>query len=257
MIRFSSRPLRNGEPLKVVIGQARADDIYLAIFPETVPALDSLTTWLKLESRTDTALLLSASNADQPFLEPRIRNQLYQVTELRPYIHPMIAAETRVYSLPAVERFMQNLPRLALLAILLLFPVALWAASLILSQSRKITLCNIAVTAVDAVLISKVLSRVDLPSSLLPADVIFDFGHYTRQFRQIFSTLKTFGNNQIAQSTLQIAKDAQHTAIIILLVGILFIILVIAAVCVICHIVKAKHLFRALPHKSSTSLGHG
>ena len=232
LIQFSSRALKEGELVEQVNGQETADDTYLALFPEAVPESDRLPNSFKLESRTDTALLLSVPNAAQPFMETRARSQLYQVAELRPYIHPMTATETRVYSLLAVEQFMENVPRLALLLVMLLFPVVLWAGSCVLSRKwngNKGLICiNLAVAAMDAACIPQVLATIDLPSSLLPVDMIFDFGHYISEFRQMFDTLKTFEGNQIALTILQVAENARHMAAFILLFGILLAILALA-----------------------------
>ena len=238
LIQFSSRPLQENELVEEVNGKETADDTYLAIFPEAIQGLNSLPNSFKLESRTDTALLLSVAEAAKPFMEPRVRSQLYQVDELRPYIHPMMAAEMRVYSLSDVEQFMGNVPRLVLLLVMLLFPVGLWAASLIVSRrgkGRGIVLFNVAMTAVDAALVPKALSHIDLPSSLLPTDMIFDIKHYISEFRQVFDTLKTLEGNQLAQSTLQAAKNAQHMVAVILFIGILSAILVIIVEVVIAH----------------------
>ena len=240
LIQFSSRPLKDGELAEEVNGKETAEDTYLAIFPEAIPELDSLPNSFRLESRTDTALLLSASSAAQPFMETRARSQLYQVAELRPYIHPMTATETRVYSLLAVEQFMENVPRLALLFVMLLFPVALWVEICISSRVQKgrkgIIYVNLAIAALDAACIPQLLDTIDLPSSLLPTDMIFDFGHYISEFRQMFDALKTFEGNQNAQSAFQAAENAQYMAYTTLLAGLLLAIVVITLEFVVAYI---------------------
>lgn len=242
LIRFSSRPLRENELVEEVTGRETAADTYLAIFPETILEFDRISNSLKLESRTDTALLLSAPNAAQPFMETRARSQLYQVAELRPYIHPMTATETRVYSLLAVEQFMDNVPRLALLLVMLLFPVVLWVGTYVLSRKRsgnKGLICtNLAIAVLDAAYIPQLLDTIDLPSSLLPIDMIFDFRHYVGEFRQVFDTLKTFEDNQLAQSTLKATENVQQMAYTILLAGLLLAILVIVIEFVVAYIGK-------------------
>lgn len=240
LIRFSSRPLWENEPVEEVNGRETVDDTYLAIFPEAIPELDRIPNSLKLESRTDTALLLSVPNTAQPFMETRSRSQLYQVAELQPYIHPMTATETRVYSLLAVEQFMENVPRFALLFVMLLFPVALWVEICISSRVQKgrkgIIYVNLAIAALDAACIPQLLDTIDLPSSLLPTDMIFDFGHYISEFRQTFDSLKTFEGNQSAQSAFQAVENAQHMAYTTLLAGLLLAILVITLEFVVAYI---------------------
>lgn len=246
LIRFSPRPLREGELLKELTEQETMDDVYLAIFPESIPELDSLPNSFKLESRTGTALLISNTKAPQPFMEARARSQLYQVTELRPYIHPMAESETRVYSLLAVEQFMDNVPRLALLLVMLLFPVVLWVGTYVLSRKRsgnKGLICtNLAIAVLDAAYIPQLLDTIDLPSSLLPTDIIFDFGHYVGEFRQVFDTLKTFEGNQLVLTTLQAAENAQHMVAIILLMGILLAILALVVEGIAIRIKRKSHI---------------
>lgn len=246
LIQFSSRPLRKGELLEELPERESADDVYLAVFPKPVPEFSVLPTSMGLEGRTETALLLSATNAAQPFLEARARDQLYQAAELRPYIHPMAAAYTRVYSLRAVEQFMEGVPRLALLLVMLLFPVVLWVGSCVLlrkwDRGGWLIPVNIAIAGLDAVCMACVLGSVALPSSLLPADMIFDFGHYTNEFGQIFDILSAFGDAQITQSVLHTAETTLRMAVVILSAGFLFAVSVIMAEGFICRIINKKAL---------------
>lgn len=246
LIEFASRPLREGELLEELSGQEPADDVYLAVFPEPVPELGLLSTSMGLEGRTETALLLSAADAAQPFLEARARDQLYQAAELRPYIHPMTAAYTRVYSLRAVEQFMEDVPQLALLLVMLLFPVVLWVGSCVLTSKGNrggwLIPVNIAIAGLDAVCMAHLLDGVELPPSLLPAEMIFDFRHYTGEFGQIFDTLRSFGDAQITRGVLCAAENALRMAVVILFVGFLFAVSVIMAEGFICRIINKKAL---------------
>ena len=242
LIQFSSRPLREGELLEELPERESTDDMYLAIFPEPVPEFSILPTSMELEGRTETALLLSAANAAQPFLEARARHQLYQTAELKPYI--MTAADTRVYSLGAVERFMEEVPRLALVLVMLLFPVALWAGFCVMLRKWNaggwLIPVNIVLAGLDAVCMARVLDAAALPPSLLPPDMIFDFGHYTSEFGRIFDTLRALGDDQITQNVLRTAENALRMAVVILAAGALLIASAIMVEGLICRAIDRR-----------------
>ena len=238
LIQFSSHPLRAGEPLVELLEQETAEDVYLVAFSAPVPEIENLSPSLRLDGRTDTALLLSVAGGAQPFIEPQAKTQISQAPVLTPYFHPMTADYARVYSLKAVEQFLEHVPRLVLLLVMLLFPVVLWAGSCILFRrrgGRGLAAVNTTLAGLDGVCMAYVLDGVELPPSLLPAEMIFDAGHYTDTFGNIFEALMAFGENPLAKSVLCAAEDAFDRAAVILFVGLMAAVFVVIAEGLLCR----------------------
>lgn len=238
LISFSSRFLRDGEKVEEITGNQFGNDMYLAIFPEMISEPTGLSASLQVEIRRDNILLLSDSAAPLPFLESRIRSTLYGSPELRPYISPEKAECMRVFSLSDLTRFSKALPYIFALFGLLLAPVVLWCGSCGLSRHRGsigLLQTNLILTVLDGGCIPRLLDAIDLPSSLLPDRMIFDFAHYWDEFQLAFGTLRRLEDNGVAYQTCKAFDSAFCISVSILLIEGLLLLAVLTVEIVLLH----------------------
>ena len=113
------------------------------------------------------------------------------------------------YSLTEAEEFLSQLPRLALVPALLLLGFEFWGWGCL--QRRGIVWVNILAAGITLAAIALILSRIDLPASLLPGGNIFDFSHYTEEFSLMFDSLRELGLS--GHSLFQTAAQARSRCI--------------------------------------------
>lgn len=212
-IYSASRVPRNGEQVKIFKKMTTAEDTYLAVYPFGLPEYDKLPNNVTLTAQSDTALLLSMGRAEEPFMEHSVKGGI-----LAPLKDDW---QWRVFSLRAAEDFLGQLPLLAVLLLILLIPGILWAVScILLRRSKTCLLINAAIALILLCCLPFVLWAIDLPASLLPADNILDFGHYSGEFSMILDSLRTLGG--AGQHTLNLATQTGAQSILILTGGVLF-----------------------------------
>ena len=130
-----------------------------------------------------------------------------------------------VYSLTDLGSFFGALPLLAAVFSLLLLALLLGARAFRLSKDpqkgRKALYMHGAVGAALLLGIALLLYLADLPSSLMPAENFFDFGHYAKEFSRIFSALREFSaaGSDIAASALSQAQVMLWVSLGILILG--------------------------------------
>ncbi len=239
VVRYASRPLLDGEPLILLPSIVeKKPDIYLLLSETELPELTKLPRSMDLRVRERDLLLLDYADAPQPFLETQGRDTLFNVKELAPYIHPMLADQLRLYSLTAVEQFLENLPRAALMAVLLVFPFFLLLGACRVAgrgegRRRWLIWADLVLTAADALALRGVLASIDLPPSLLPRQVIFDFGHYARELGRVLDALRQFDADPAVQTLLEASHVFGQRALLILGTGLLLAVLTAAAECLL------------------------
>lgn len=220
VVRYASKPPRNGGVAEVVRTGKRREDLWLALFPDGVPALGELPETISVEGQNGGTLLLSVENAEQPFMTDRAGSLLFSL-ELGS------GPEASYYSVLDVNDFVREMPLVALLLALLLVPLCLWAYSCFLAKpprkNRLFLLLNGGIGIVSLGALAVLLHVVELPSSLLPQNSIFDFSHYAGEFREAFAALDGFAaaGNQAAAAALQNADRARLCSLTVLLGGIL------------------------------------
>lgn len=235
VIRYSSKPLQAGVPVAVLSVSERTDDIYLVSYPGGVPALKPLRGNMAVVEQGENTLLLSVQNVPLPFMEDRAAGTISEIEDLTDYegARGVNGAEKRIYSLGAVEQFIQILPVLAVLLVMLLIPVALWVYSCFLLRDMRKNSLLLRVNAVAAVLsllgLLPVLGAVDLPSSLLPSASILDFRYYADEFEQIFGVLARLESDPQVRHLLDGMSWARLWAVAVIAAGVLLAAVLIVA----------------------------
>lgn len=212
-VRFSSKALRPGDAVIVEKSQPKHSDFWIAF-----SSGGTLPQEVSREATTGDANLLYIENTPQYFMEDQAKSLFLSDDNTLP-------EGLTVYSLSEIGRFLEAVPSLAGILSLLLLALILWAYSFCLSKNaekhRTALFINCALGAALLAGIALLLSRIDLPSSLLPQENILDFGHYAAEFSQILAALQSFAaqGNQIAANALSQAQTALWASPAIVLGG--------------------------------------
>lgn len=175
----ASRQPSYGELVEIVEDTQTAPDTYLVYYPTGVPEYEAIPEGYELLSQGKNTLLLAVENGTFPFFEHRAKSELTEIA----------TADMHVFSLSAVEDFLSQLPLLTAVALLLILPVMLWAASCVFSgweKGKGVVCLNIALIVLALCLLPQVLMQIDLPTSLLPTQNILDISFYKPTFSLIF-----------------------------------------------------------------------
>lgn len=188
-VRYSSKPLREGELIEVVRGRDKTQDRWLAVFPEDLtPELDwdrqELPGGVSLEEWNQNAVQLLAEDSEEPFMAGRAKSL---VPELQ---------GAAVYSFNDMYKLLDSFTALGLLLGILMAALVLWGASWGFSRRarrNRWALClNLALGIGLLLCVPLVLDAMDLPSSLLPRERITDFGAIAREMDEFFGALRSF-----------------------------------------------------------------
>lgn len=187
-VQSASRQPTPGERTVILPSRpSRADDRYLAVYDLEIPEVLELPSAMEVAARSDSALLLNATNMITPFFEHQAKGMA---------VHTDMAK--RIFSLTDVTRFLENLPLIALLVCALLAPLPIWLLSCLLTrdshENRYFLLLNTAAVIGLLVTATALMGKIDLPASLLPPVNIFSFDYYQTEFAQIFDALHSLGD---------------------------------------------------------------
>lgn len=186
LVKSASRRPRSGE-LTEIIEIKKGNDRYLAIYNNGVQEEHLLPYQAEIAARSSNALLLNMTNVSTPFLEHRAKSMS---------IPTDLAA--RIFSLTDVAQFLENIPLVVLLAVVLAAPVFIWLYSSVLvrdpSQNGGFLLANIGIVAGLLCFAVWIMNRIDLPASMLPVSNIFEFDYYSSELSMIFDTLHELGD---------------------------------------------------------------
>lgn len=132
----------------------------------------------------ETGVLFSVESTTTYFLEHRQKGE-YQ---------DMAAPGWRIFSMNAVESFWNQLPLVALIAVLLLAVTVLWVFSFAVCGStdrpRRVFFLVGTVSIASLAAIFFILHHMELPSSMLPDTNILDIRHYRSELETMLSGLK-------------------------------------------------------------------
>lgn len=235
-IQYTSQPLKDNKSIEVFYPPLeKGNDVWLAVFPDGVPPLDSFPAGIGIEGQSSAALLLSAEGVDQPFMQERAKGMV-PVASGTSFPESMVTdgPQYSVYSLSETGRFVEQLPIFAIIMSICVAFFALWIYSCFLSgdwsKNRRYIVLNSGIAAVGLIVPPFLLNPVNLPSSLLPPNYIFDFGHYAKEFGEIFAALETFAaqGDQTASAALQSIHSSLTASAAVLLGGVLLAAVLIA-----------------------------
>lgn len=181
VIVTASRQPQAGEKIEIIENRSTEHDHYLLFYPNGTPDSLSAITEAKLIAVGDNAAIVELENARTPFLEH----------EAKAVLAPYQQQGWRVYSLNCVTQFADYIPTLTLTLVLLLIPLVSLVLSCIMRHSQAIVLwINAGIAFILMAIAFYLISTITLPSSLLPANHIFDWNHYNLLFSEIGTALK-------------------------------------------------------------------
>ena len=237
-IRYATRDLREGEVVTTPEEIEFAADRWVAIYPEEIPAYQLEKEDMKVETKTDNAMLVTVPKANVPFMEDRAREWIGEEKDEFYYLE---APTSKVYSLNDLEQFMDCMVLLGILAAAILLTVILWGWSFRLScdyrKNKKWLLINGGAAAVILALTPLLLHFIDIPNSLLPQYHITDFAHYGRVFGELFDTLHKLADSgsAVAGEAIRYAEGCVAWFFVLLGAGIL-----LGAAAIIAEVVLSK-----------------
>lgn len=220
VVEFATKTPRPGELVEVVLLPGRADDRWVVVPADDrpLPEFSELDAALTVEQESETAWLVSVKGQPQPYMEKRAQTMMPLAPvadDFSPWTgedgevdwesvdwEALEAARPKaphIYSLTDVETALRELPKLGLLAGMVLGAVVLWVGCWGLSRNAAQHRSRLALLAgcMAALLVGSafLISSMDLPSSLLPVNNIVEIGHYQQEFGQIFRALEGFAQH--------------------------------------------------------------
>jgi len=213
VVRSASRYPRVGEKVQILENIHLVNDRYLAVYSRAIPKpsdvlFGRLAYGMEPVAQSDRAMLLDIIRGNAPFLEHYVKGTSI-ITD----------SADRIFSLTDVESFLKQLPMLTALTALLIAPVELWAWSccLLRRERRGMVALNAGLAAAAMVLAVVLIGRIDLPSSLMPTDHIFEFDYYAQELRTVAGALQELGNP--APDILAAMEDARQNSLRAALLG--------------------------------------
>ena len=166
-------------------------DQYLVIYSNGVPKKHELPSDLSLVKRSDSVMLLDAAEAKRPFMEHEVKGKFDSIWGL----------QWKIYSLTDLRLLVGSLPLIALAAVLAVIPVMLFLLGACLPP--KITdrdmmfrfHMGFGILALAGVIV--LINAIQLPFSLMPTDMIFQWEHYTAELQTAMAALEQVGDTTI------------------------------------------------------------
>lgn len=219
IIRYFSKRPQDGKPVNILLDPREGPDTLLILCPDGLPPVkENMPDGYRVVGQSGTALLVSAEHSSFPFLPKKADSDLF---EGGLFDEP----KRQVYSLEEFQTFTGALRLLAVVPGLGLLVFLLWLYSCFLlknaRENRTALLINGSIAVLSLLFIPVILSRAELPSSLLPPNNIVDFSYYVSEFREVFAGLEGFAaaGDQTAAGTLQSAVQSLVCSLWVLLGG--------------------------------------
>lgn len=177
----ATRQPRAGEKVLPLESQEWGDDTYLLIFGGELPKDAQLPLEAVGFDVKGNAALMEMRSFPVPFMEQRAKT----ASELTGFAE-------RIFSLGDTEQFLNQLPRIAGGAAVLLaglvFLIAVWR----MPKAGLLRCVNGALAALCLCLLPGMLSKILLPGSLLPEENVFALSHYRTALDTVFNGLAAF-----------------------------------------------------------------
>ena len=179
-VMYASRPLKDEALAEKVESGEPAPDTYLLWAPEDMELpLDAPS----VQANGGNVWLLPQEEATQPFLTQR---------ELASLLPADQRGYCRLFSFQEMEQFARALPRVGLAVVLMAAPLVCCAGMCLSLGPRKKRFFKVlwdVLTVVGLGGLTVLLMGLDLPSSLLPPNMLFDLGYFIRTFHLIGESL--------------------------------------------------------------------
>ena len=177
----ATRQPRAGEEVSLLESQERGDDTYLLIFGRELPKDAQLPLEAVGFEVKGNAALMEMRSFPVPFMEQRAKT----ASELTGFAE-------RIFSLDDTEQFLNQLPRIAGGAAVLLAGLVFLIAAWRMPKAGLLHCVNGALAALCLCLLPGTLSKILLPGSLLPEENIFALSHYRTALDAVFNGLAAF-----------------------------------------------------------------
>lgn len=177
----ATRQPRAGEEVSLLESQERGDDTYLLIFGGELPKDAQLPLEAVGFEVKGNAALMEMRSFPVPFMEQRAKT----ASELTGFAE-------RIFSLDDTEQFLNQLPRIAGGAAVLLAGLVFLIAAWRMPKAGLLRCVNGALAALCLCLLPGTLSKILLPGSLLPEENIFALSHYRTALDTVFNGLAAF-----------------------------------------------------------------
>lgn len=165
----------------------KAEDDYLVVSSVPIPEENAIPRVWKILTRRDSVLMFHMNGAVFPYFEHTFWYKLRDA----------LGEDVRIFSMRELEQFSLALPWLSWVLVAIAGSLFLWSVTWVLSFKHGFRKTLWAVNTVLIVLmilaIPRLLKQFDLPPSLMPAENILDFSHYSKAFAQIHGALDTLG----------------------------------------------------------------
>lgn len=194
----ATRQPRAGEKVSLLESQERGDDTYLLIFGGELPKDAQLPLEAVGFEARGNAALMEMRSFPVPFMEQRAKT----ASELTGFAE-------RIFSLGDTEQFLNQLPRIAGGAVVLLAGLVFLIAAWRMPKAGLLRCVNGALAALCLCLLPGTLSKILLPGSLLPEENIFALSHYRTALDTVFNGLAAFPD---AFQALAQARDTAFSA---------------------------------------------
>lgn len=185
-ITSASRMPKEGEAVKIIENIHKADDQYLCIFTHGVPEELILPKNSEIAARNETTLLLNMIEAEFPFFEHSAKG-----------LSESLAEAGHIISLTDAKAFLNALPSLSAVVVILLAGIVVWAVSCLLSirsgKHKWLLRVNVLLVIVLLCSLTFTLNQIELPASMLPTENIFDWQHYANLFSLLDNALMELG----------------------------------------------------------------
>lgn len=194
----ATRQPRAGEKVSLLESQEWGDDTYLLIFGGELPKDAQLPLEAVGFEVKGNAALMEMRSFPVPFMEQRAKT----ASELTGFAE-------RIFSLGDTEQFLNQLPRIAGGAAVLLAGLVFLIAAWRMPKAGLLRCVNGALAALCLCLLPGTLSKILLPGSLLPEENIFALSHYRTALDTVFNGLAAFPD---AFQALAQARDTAFSA---------------------------------------------
>ena len=177
----ATRQPKDGEEVSLLESQERGDDTYLLIFEGELPKDAQLPLEAVGFEVKGNAALMEMRSFPVPFMEQRAKT----ASELTGFTE-------RIFSLGDTEQFLNQLPRIAGGAAVLLAGLVFLIAAWRMPKAGLLRCVNGALATLCLCLLPGTLSKILLPGSLLPEENVFALSHYRTALDTLFNGLAAF-----------------------------------------------------------------
>lgn len=195
IIKTASRHPRVGELVCDYDKASLEEDIYLAIYINGIPKdynVDPV--YGEIIATNDNAILILYKRAIKPFMVHNVK-EILEVDQTS----KLTGENWKLFSISEIEEFLKSMRYIGILGILIISCLVLWVFSCLLAKDKnhyfKYIILNSCVIIGLLVCMIIVIQKIDMHSSLLPTDNIFNFKFYKEEFSAIYDSLKGLDYN--------------------------------------------------------------